>query len=111
VFESPLAASLDAVVSRARSLQLGVQACCSLPVPESVQEARLVLLTGLRRCTSELQALVESDAGRGVDALLLLAAERYWIEALLTMLEPGAAAGQPATELLDRVLEAFPAIA
>lgn len=108
MFESPLASSLDAVVNRARSLRLGVQACCSLPDPENVQEARLVLRSGLRHCTTELRALVDSDVDHGVDALLLLAAERYWIEALLILLEPGTVADRSSVSTLDSVLDAFP---
>jgi len=106
VFDSPLTAALDAVVHRARSLQWGVMACRSLPVAEGLEEARLVLLAGLRRCTDEISVLLQLDPTGTVDSLLLLAAERYWLEALLAMLEP--AADVPRGRALDQILEAFP---
>jgi hypothetical protein len=109
VYDSPLTVSLNAVVTRALSMQMGVRMCCSLPPDEAMTEARQVLVAGLQACTVEIDTLRIGQPlqSRQRDALLLLAAERYWIDALLNLLVP-----LPEEILtyspLDQVLAAFP---
>ena len=109
VYDSPLTVSLNAVVTRALSMQLGVRMCCSLPLDEAMTEARLVLASGLQACTAEIDTLRtgQSVQSRQRDALLLLAAERYWIDALLDLLVPLAEENLTYSPL-DQVLAAFP---
>jgi hypothetical protein len=90
-------------------MHLGVRMCYSLPPDEAVTEARLVLGSGLQACTAEIDALrvCQPVQERHCDALLLLAAERYWIEALIGLLEPLPGARLTRSPL-DQVLAAFP---
>lgn len=103
-------AVLCAVTSRAKSLELGLLACRSLPWEEALVSIRVMLCDALTACqydtvcqNAHVFAGVAAESRIGV--LLLLRAERYWLETLAAILENGVAPGEV---VLGNLLSAFP---
>jgi hypothetical protein len=91
------------VLARARSVRRGILACSSLSGREATSEMALVLAQGLRECENDLVRADHPDRPR--ELVILLTAEKYWMEALLDLVDdleadPG--------EVVSAVLAALP---
>jgi len=82
--KSDVPAEVLAAVARSRSVASGVLAACSLDPVQALDEIALVIVKGLADCEAAMGRL---DASRSGDLLMLLSAERHWMEAMLEMLE------------------------